>query len=72
MKKTRKAYEQDLNKLHNPQAVLELTEHCWAGKDKRPTHQRRARRLAEMGLYGTVLKEFDPIAFNVGYNEWKG
>lgn len=23
------------------------------------------------GKYGTMLKKYDPIAFNVGYNEWK-
>lgn len=58
--KTKKAYEQYLNDLSPAQGSEE-----WiiAGKI----------RMAEMNLqqYGSAIRKFDPIAFNVGYNEWK-
>ena len=71
MKASRKLYESELNRLHDKETTLELTEHCWAGNDKTKRQKKYARSLAERGLYGTCLRIYDPIAFNLGYNEWR-
>lgn len=70
MKKTRKAYEEYLNDSFSPNYTRRHTEHCWAGDDKTPAQKRSALRLANKGLYGTILRKHDPIAFEVGYQEW--
>jgi hypothetical protein len=66
----RTEYEEYLNELYDMETVLDETEHCWAGNDKSEVDKATARSLAEQGMYGTVLKKFDPIAFNVGFNDW--
>lgn len=59
MKKTKAAYEEFLNG-HTPE-----DDGDWIiGGVARMYH-------AAMGLYGTALRKYDPIAFEVGYNEWK-
>jgi hypothetical protein len=35
------------------------------------TEKRLSLNLAVQGMYGTVLRRYDQIAFTVGYNEWK-
>lgn len=70
MKKNRKSYEHDLNISYTPSQVLDMTEHCWAGSNKTKKQQNHAKKLANKGLYGTVLKKYDSIAFTVGFNEW--
>lgn len=69
--KTKTEYEKYLNNLHNIDVVMELTEHCWAGNDKSSIDKKCAKSYAKRGMYGTVLRKYDPIAFEVGYNEWK-
>ena len=71
MKTNRKEYEQYLNELYDSETCLEKTEHCWAGNDKTKTEKRLSLNLAVQGMYGTVLRRYDQIAFTVGYNEWK-
>jgi hypothetical protein len=59
MKKTKKAYEQYLNELSPAQGSDE-----WIiGGKIRMSHMWK-------DWYGTALRKFDPIAFQVGYNEW--
>ena len=70
MKKTRKCYEKLLNDVYDIDQVIELTEHCWAGIDKTKKNQNRAKKLAKQRLYGTILRKYDKIAFNVGFNNW--
>ena len=70
MKKTRKNFEKKLNTDHHFEEVLELTEHCWAGNDKTKAHQNHAKKLANQGKLGTILKKYDPTGFNLGFNEW--
>jgi hypothetical protein len=67
----RSEYENYLNELYDSETCLEKTEHCWAGNDKTKDEKESALRLAELSQYGTVLRYYDPIAFIVGYNEWK-
>jgi len=67
----RKQYEEYLNELYDVDTCLEQTEHCWAGNDKTPAQKTSALRVAKEGRYGTVLRLYDPIAFTVGYNDWK-
>jgi len=71
MEKSRSEYEQHLNELHNIDKVFELTEHCWAGNDKSSIDKKCAKAYASQGKYGTILRQFDKVAFNVGYNDWK-
>ena len=54
-KGTKKQYEEYLNEIGE---VLSEEEFIIGGKMRN-------------GKYGTMLKKYDPIAFNVGYNEWK-
>jgi hypothetical protein len=56
LKKTRKEYEEYLNEVGIPEH--EQTEN--EGRVPIPYEYK----------YGTWLRKHDPIAFNVGYNEW--
>ena len=56
MKKSRHAYEEWLNELEVP----EDGRRCNGG-----------RIPDRVTLWGTWLRVHDPIAFNVGYNEWE-
>jgi hypothetical protein len=71
MSKKIKDYENSLNKLFSPEEVLEKTEHCWSGNDKTKFEKKKSKNLALQGKYGTVLRRYDPIAFQVGFNDWK-
>ena len=53
--KTKKEYEIYLNSIG---ASLSPEEFIIGGKFRR-------------GKYGTMLRKYDPIAFEVGFNEWK-
>ena len=61
-KKTRADYESHLNETH-PYYEPFMEYLC--------TKSRKARRTLEFGGYGFILRKHDPIAFNVGFNEWK-
>ena len=71
MEYTKIEYERYLNRLYHIDEVLEKTEHCWAGNDKSSIDKKCAKAYAMRGEYGAVLRNFDPVAFNTGYNEWK-
>lgn len=58
MKKTRKEYEAFLNEI-SPDNDSEK----WVIGGK--------NRYANRNNYGTMLKRYDPIAFEVGHNEWR-
>lgn len=58
MKKTKKAYEEHLNSLPTNSDMFII------GGKIRMYHY-------HLKQYGTALRKFDPIAFRVGYNEWK-
>ena len=62
MTKTRKDYEEYLNEIYSPDEALDV------GAYMLP----RAKRLLNEGKYGFALRKYDPIAFNVGFNEWGG
>ena len=70
-KKTKKEYEEYLNNLYDFHTCRDLTEHCWAGNDKSHQAKQSALKLGLQCKYGTILKRFDPIAFEVGYQEWR-
>ena len=55
MKKTKKNYEEYLNEIGD---VLPEESFIMAGKFRR-------------GKYGSMLRKHDPIAFQVGFNEWR-
>ena len=65
----KKDFEEYLNEMFSVSDTLRKTEHCWAGNDKTPTQKYSARKLALEAKYGTVLRRFDPIAFEVEYND---
>lgn len=58
MKKTRKEYEAFLNEI-SPDNDSEK----WVIGGK--------NRYVNRNNYGTMLKRYDPVAFEVGYNEWR-
>lgn len=60
MAKTKKEYEQHLNDLSPEQGSPE-----WiiGGKIR--------MELMWKNAYGTAIRKFDKIAFNIGYNEWR-
>lgn len=55
MIKTKKAYQEYLNSMD------ELI----------PEEDRIIGGTFRWGMYGDELRKYDPIAFEVGYNEWK-
>lgn len=55
MKKTKKDYQEYLNSVDE---LITEEDRIIGGKFRR-------------GLYGDELRKHDPIAFEVGYNEWK-
>lgn len=68
----KKDFEEYLNGMFSVSDTLRKTEHCWGGNDKTPTQKYSARKLALQAKYGTVLRRFDPIAFEVIYNDKNG
>lgn len=54
-KKTKKDYEKYLNEIG---CTLPYGNFVIAGKQR-------------YGYYGYLLRKYDPIAFEVGYNEWR-
>lgn len=55
MRKTKKAYQAYLNSMD---AAISHDDRIIGGKFR-------------CGMYGDELRKHDPIAFEVGYNEWK-
>lgn len=62
MKKTRKNYEEYLNDMFSNQDISE-GQYSYLTK--------YASKLLKQGKLGTALRHNDPIAFNVGFKEWK-
>jgi|GEM_PF-6666919 len=71
MKKSKKEFDEYLNSQFTSKEVMDNTEHCWAGNDKTPDQKNRAKLLARAGNYAKCLKQFDPVAYNVAFNDWK-
>ena len=69
--KTKKEYENYLNELYDFHECRDKTEHCWAGNDKTKQQKNWALKKGLQNKYGTIIRKLDPIAFEVGYNEWK-
>lgn len=68
MKKTKKSYEEWLNvESSTYESVVYLTNPS-RGKYLKP--QSLKTSLYE-GRYGTILRKYDPIAFEVGFNDYK-
>lgn len=63
MKNTKQAYERELNDLFTPGEAIRQA----VGQDE---GHPPGIRLLRMGRYGSYLRKYDPIAFEVGYNEW--
>lgn len=55
MKRSKKNYTEYLNKISAPASDLKSN----------------GGRIPDRAKYGEWLKKNDPIAFNVGYNEWR-
>ena len=64
-------YNRYLNSLHSYDEIKDLTEHCWAGNDKKDWQKRRAKELLEQSDYAGILQRFDQIAYEVSYNDWE-
>jgi len=60
MKKTKKAYEEYLNSLSPAQG----SEEWIIGGSIRMYYMWKE-------AYGSAIRKYDPIAFEVGFNEWK-
>jgi len=60
MKKTKKAYEEYLNSWSPAQ-----------GSDDWIIGGKIRMALMWLNKYGTALRKYDPIAFQVGFNEWE-
>ena len=64
MRKTRANYEEYLNDLYYG---IDL----WEDGDGQYSYM-KAARLLRQGKLGTALRKHDPIAFDVGFDEWSG
>jgi len=59
MRKTKSNYEKSLNDLYSADDAM------YVGQ-----YMKSAKNLLSRGLYGTALRKYDTIAFNVGFSEW--
>jgi hypothetical protein len=67
MKKTKKSYEQYLNEIG---CTYENCEYL-TNKDRKKYLKPRSLKLyLSENRYGTVLRKYDPIAFEVGYDDY--
>jgi len=62
MRKTKKSYEEYLNNLYYGTDISENEEYIYL----------KSKNLLRRGLLGTALRRDDPIAFEVGFEEWHG
>lgn len=61
MKKTKNNYEAYLNDLYRGDEP-ETEQYRYLGK---------GLKLVKAGKLGTALRKYDPIAFEVGFNDWQ-
>jgi hypothetical protein len=61
-KKSKIGYEKYLNDLYYGQDISGFPEYQYLLK----------KQLLQKGKLGTVLRKDDPIAFEIGFSEWKG
>ena len=69
MRKTKKAYEEYLNDIYSGYEAVQVGAYMiqWNAKVKRYCG---AIELLRWGKYGTALRRYDSIAFEVGFGEW--
>jgi len=58
---TAKQLEDELNELYTPEEALEVG-----------AYMAEAKRLLKHGLYGTALRKYDPIAFELALQDANG
>lgn len=72
--KTKSGYERYLNDLYSEmeaeQVVYSLI-YLTSNRRSKKTTVNNIRKQYELGKIGSLVKKLDPIAFNVGFNEWK-
>ena len=74
MKKTRKQYEQYLNASYadsfSSSQAEDHFEYLASRSRVKRTNIKRINEAYQNHELGSLLRKFDPIAFNVGFNEW--
>jgi hypothetical protein len=72
--KNKKQYEAHLNELYNDcftQQEAQFNFEYLTSKWRHPrTTKKHILNMYERRELGTLLRKLDPIAFNVGFNEW--
>lgn len=70
MRLTRKVFERELNDSYsaNIAECIHFTVKC-AGRE-RPISKVKLQIKLDQKKYGSLLRKYDPIAFNVAFNEW--
>ena len=58
--KTKKDYEEYLNDLYSPYEAWDIGRYMYKND------------VGYINKYGTKLRKSDPVAFQVGFNEWEG
>lgn len=72
-KTTKKAYEEHLNNLYSEMSYEDAYnqfEYLFNKKRKLALSINRFQRYYYADMMGYMLRKYDPIAFNVGYNEF--
>lgn len=72
-KTTKKAYEEYLNNLYsemNYEDAYNQFEYLFNKKRELPLSINRFQRYFHADMMGYMFRKYDPIAFNVGYNEF--
>lgn len=72
-KTTKKAYEEYLNNLYsemNYEDAYNQFEYLFNKKRELPLSINRFQRYFHADMMGYMLHKYDPITFNVGYNEF--
>jgi hypothetical protein len=74
MKKTKKAYEEHLNQLYaeyySSEQAVDLFEYMTNKSRGAHTTPSNIVSCAENHTLGTLLRKYDPIAFNTGFSDW--
>lgn len=70
MRITRNAFENYLNDSYSPNIAecIHFTVKC-SGREK-PISKVKLQIKLDQKKYGTLLRKYDPVAFNVAFNDW--
>ena len=70
MKITRKVFENYLNDSYSPNIAECIHLTVKSNERKKPISKVKLQIKLDQKKYGTLLRKYDPVAFNVAFNDW--